>query len=413
MKKRSVLCLSLLALLLVVCVSSWLVIRGYRHEEANHELIQAIKANDTSGALKALKAQADPNIRDQQDETPSLRAYLSKLWQQMRGIKPATSEVRPSALGLAVQKDNLVVVEALLARGAKTAREKVEEDVEIPDGGTHLSSSSVDTSLSLIEAAARHGNAAIVKVLAKHGCNVNEVNSDHATALFFAADAATVEVLLACGANINVKDHDGSTALDTHLRARSTEVVDALLEHGAYNADAMPLAVLLNDSEALDQMIALGWKVDTPDKYGATPLDVALTSGGRLNLEAASILIEHGANVNHQGAEGMTPLMRAADGGRYPPMEDQSPEVMEALLKRGSRINAQDNEGRTALMISALHLRPVLVRLLLRHGARANLKTRTGETALSMAHLPDWSTMDDDRERSEVIRLLKKAGAKE
>jgi hypothetical protein len=84
MKKRRALIISLLALVLLVCVASGLVLRGYWREQAGRELILAIKANDTNRALDALRANADPNVRDQADAVLSLRSYLSKLWQQMR-----------------------------------------------------------------------------------------------------------------------------------------------------------------------------------------------------------------------------------------------------------------------------------------------------------------------------------------
>lgn len=413
MKKRRALIFSLLPLAVLICIAFGLVMRGYWREQAGRELILAIKANDTDKALDALRAHADPNVRDQSDVTPSFRAYLSKLWQQMRGIKPQVPNKEASALGLAVEHDNTVVVEALLARGAKAAGEKYEEEVELPDGGTHFTTADATVNISLLEVAARHGDAAIVQTLARHGCDVNEVNTDHATALFFADNAETVKTLIDCGANPAAKDTSERTALDFNIYSGNEDGADALLDNGVYDRAAMMDAIAFDHMEPLKRMLARGWKVDAPNEYGSTPLEGALTSGGRLNLDAALLLIEHGANVNHRDAGGTTPLMLAADGGRYPPMEDQSPLVMETLLKRGAKINAQDSKGRTTLMISALHLRPVLVRLLLKHGARANLKTKKGETALSMAHRRDWASMDNDRDRSEVIRLLKKAGAKE
>jgi hypothetical protein len=54
MKKTRALSISHLALMLVAFVAFGLVIRGYRQEQANHKLTNAIKANDNNGALSAL-----------------------------------------------------------------------------------------------------------------------------------------------------------------------------------------------------------------------------------------------------------------------------------------------------------------------------------------------------------------------
>ena len=119
MKKRRALTISLLALALLVCVASDLVMRGYWREQAGRELILAIKANDTNRALDALRAHADPNVRDQGEKAPSLRDFLSKLWQQMRGIKPPAHQPGSTALIIAVEHNNTALVEALLAKGAR------------------------------------------------------------------------------------------------------------------------------------------------------------------------------------------------------------------------------------------------------------------------------------------------------
>jgi ankyrin repeat protein len=226
MKKRRFLLFSLLALLLTVGIPTGYLLCGYRHDQINRELIFAIKANKTNKALDALEAKADPNFRDPGDEAPSFRHYLSVLWQQLRGIKPPTPRAGLTALGLAVQQNNTQLVEALLACGARNAREMVPiPDKPGEDQGT-------PPSLTLLMTATKNKNPAIIQALVRHDWDVNGINDEHETALFYAENAATVKVLAACGANLNVQATYGSTTLDESLKG-DEEVVEALLDLGA------------------------------------------------------------------------------------------------------------------------------------------------------------------------------------
>ncbi|HLK55094.1 MAG TPA: hypothetical protein VKU00_00930 [Chthonomonadaceae bacterium] len=84
MKKRRSLLFTLLALLLVVGIPAGLLMREYRQEQANLDLIAAIKANDTDEALAALNAGADPNARDHTDDQPlPLGEHMKQLFDQL------------------------------------------------------------------------------------------------------------------------------------------------------------------------------------------------------------------------------------------------------------------------------------------------------------------------------------------
>jgi len=386
---------------------------GYWREQAGRELILAIKANDTNRALEALRAHADPNVREQGEDAFTLRAYLFELWLQMRGIKPALPTHGSSAVGIAVHQGNAAITDALLARGAKAVGETYTEKIDIPVGGRHWIVYSSEATMSLIEVAARHGNVAIIRALAKHGCDVNEVNKEHATPLFFASNAETVKALISCGADRAATDAEGRTALGYNIWAADEGVADGLVDSGLYDPAAMQAAIEFGHIEPLKRMLARGWKVDALNKNKTTPLMCALAFGRAEELDAAMILLAHGADVNHRDAKGTTPLMLAASGGGYSRMQEASPEIVDTLLKRGARIDAQDAEGRTPLMIAASHLRPILVRLLLKQGARVNLKTSNGETALSIARLHVDAIEDEEKDQSEIVRLLQKAGATE
>lgn len=146
------------------------------------------------------------------------------------------------------------------------------------------------------------------------------------------------------------------------------------------------------------------------DVDGWPPLMTAVFSPGHLNSEAALLLIRYGADVNFRDKDGDAPLYFAADGGRYPEMDPQSPAVVKALLDKGARINAQNKDGSTPLMFASFRLRPVLVRLLLQHGANVNMRSKNGSTAISDAQKDNPYKETHDGCQPVVIRLLKAAG---
>ncbi|GMV80516.1 MAG: hypothetical protein AMXMBFR7_17000 [Planctomycetota bacterium] len=142
-----------------------------------------------------------------------------------------------------------------------------------------------------------------VKLLLKHGADVNAADAQDRTPLMCASDlrfasgpayAATIRLLLEHGANANARDRLGVTALHRAVRARQPAAVKLLLEHGA--------------------------AVDAEDKgRGSTPLRRAVTNtgaggtAGKQNaaLEIARLLLKHGADPLRKDARGRTVVQSA------------------------------------------------------------------------------------------------------
>lgn len=398
-KKGIVLSLSLCVLLLLIGTIS--LLRGYRRDQATRTLLLAIKANQTERALAALEANADPNAQDQGEETVSFTSYLSLLWRQLQGWRLPPVSQGQSALGIAVEQNNTTLVQALLDRGGRDFHDTLKVTY----------TRNTEVSAPLVMAAVHNKNIAMAQALARHGWDVNAPAEDGSTALFAANDAATVQALVACGAKIGAINKNQHTALDTALLNHSDSAAAALVDLGAYDADALTEAVIHGDLLALQTMFRHHWRLDDLGGFddGAPPLTVALEVSYARSAQAILLLIRNGADVNKPDRYGRTPLMFLASCGGNPELMPSYPMLMQAFLAHGARVNAQDAGGMTPLMYAAFCRNDALIRILLQHGAQVNRRTKKGETALDCAY--DLSALIRGNE-AEAIRLLKAAGGK-
>ena len=117
---------------------------------------------------------------------------------------------------------------------------------------------------------------------------------------------------------------------------------DTPLHRAAHNQDLEMVQVLLD----------YGVVVDSPNKYGFTPLYYATLNGHRTSTldghrNTASIvrlLIERGADPNPRSFGGHTPLHRASLYGRI--------EIARILIEHGANAGVKDHEGKTPLDIA-------------------------------------------------------------
>lgn len=133
-----------------------------------------------------------------------------------------------------------------------------------------------------------------------------------------------------------------------------------------------------------------------------TPL--MLASSGLFLIGVLNRLAE-GEDPTVQNLFGQTALHLVADFGYT--NEELATEIIELLLAHGANINAQDHDGVTPLMLAAYRRSRIIVAYLLSHGADANLRNDDGDTILGTI----IASPALFRRSRRIIRLLEAAGA--
>jgi len=132
-----------------------------------------------------------------------------------------------------------------------------------------------------------------------------------------AGDVDTMDQLVSQGADVNAAGQQGMTPLFFALWARNKKGFTWLLEHGAdpnvfvlEEDSVMEIASLHPDPEYLEIVLDHGGDPDlVHPRLGRTPLFFAVDSRHKENLD---LLIEAGADLDHQDRARCTPMMHAA-----------------------------------------------------------------------------------------------------
>jgi ankyrin repeat protein len=203
------------------------------------------------------------------------------------------------------------------------------------------------------------GNTEAVDLLLKAGADVKAVNRLNATPLYAAAasgHAAIVGKLLEAGADPNQTVLSQSeTPLMFAARSGNVEAVRLLLDEGAdleakekmSGSTALMWAAEQDHPEVLKLLISRGAQVDAETKgraaedSGITALILATREGA---LQSMKVLLDAGASMNHQSANGNTALIVAAMGGNA--------ETIHFLLERGADPKIANKKGWTPLYLT-------------------------------------------------------------
>ena len=201
-----------------------------------------------------------------------------------------------------------------------------------------------------------NGNTDILRYFIEKKGDIDARIKNHRTLLMAASmygHTNAVNVLLQDGANVALTDKRlGCTAL--HFAAGSSD----------------------NSGEILRCLIENGADVNGVNKVKHTPLMIAAIRG---HINALTLLIKHGADVDLQDSDGYKALHFAVYGS------DISSEIFSCLIGIGADVNARTNNGVTPLMIAAEEGHINAVTSLVKCGANVHLQDKDGQTALHHA----------------------------
>ena len=259
--------------------------------------------------------------------------------------------------------------------------------------------------------AAREGAGEAAGVLIDRGASLNLADPDGITPLIMAIINGHYDLaatLINKGADVNLADKAGRSPLffatDMHtlewLFSRpvprpsgdldSPDVVKLLLEKGANpNAQLTGRPFILHHNATGNRTIAEG---ATAFMKAATTSDLALMR----------LLLEHKADPNLKTRNNTTALMAAA-GLNWVDIsslgtEAASLEAITLLLERGADVNAVNDLGETAMHGAAQRGADKVVQLLFDRGARADIKNKRGRTPLDEA-IGQINEADEDNAR--------------
>lgn len=222
------------------------------------------------------------------------------------------------------------------------------------------------------------GNFEKVKELIKQGANVNSTPLPQGGK---DGDLTPLHQAVILG-RINKSDYDSNSKLPNQPYIKNRlSLAKLLIENGAnvnattrygvsplHKVEIKEIAVLLIDS---------GAKVDAREYFNEklTPLFEATQKYRKQGI--AEVLINHGANVNQETPDGITPLMRAAAEGNQ--------EVAKLLIDRGADVNHKDKDSLTALELAFQSKNNAIVQLLIDKGAALTGESYTGNSNLHYA----------------------------
>jgi len=199
-----------------------------------------------------------------------------------------------------------------------------------------------------------------------------------------------------CPEHINARGGYHSSPLHAAVVKGNVDIATLLLDHGA------DVAALDKDKQTpLDRAVDKA-KVDIVELLLDYHADVnAYDAFGALyrasfegELDIAWILLQHGAAVDSRDPDGYTPLYASSQNGHV--------DVARLLLQNGAVVDSRGNMGWTPLMSASGNGSVAIVRLLLQSGAIIDTRNNNGWTPLMSA---------SQEGHLDVVRLLLQSGA--
>ena len=236
-------------------------------------------------------------------------------------------------------------------------------------------------------AAKDNSNVEVLKKLIASGADIKYKDKYDKTLLHCAALNEHVEILeyvLTLGLDVNVVDNDGWSPLFFAAHSNcNTEILKKLKETGADihhklkdKRNILHLAAAINNISVFEYILNLGFDINTSDDEGATP--IFYTVSFNYNVEVLKKIIIMGADWHHKDNDNCTILHYAATNEHI--------EILEYVLSLGLDVNAVNNEGRSPLCYAVKCNQNVnIIKKLITCGADINIRDTTGASLLDLA----------------------------
>lgn len=155
----------------------------------------------------------------------------------------------------------------------------------------------------------------------------------------------------------------------------------------SYRFSNLHIAAMNGDLAEMKKLLALCNNPNQVDNFFVTALHLAAAYG---QVEAMSLLLKEGANINARNVVGDYPLHAAVD----------TIQSVKLLIKAGAGVNAKNNRGQTILHLAADGGKPEIVKFLIESGADINIQDAEKNTPLHNAI---------ESKSGEIVKTLLKA----
>ncbi len=184
----------------------------------------------------------------------------------------------------------------------------------------------------------------------------------------------------------------GRTLLPIAVANESYDMVKFLIKHGidinqefidGTNSLMIAVNYMLDEEKTKDNEKIIRLLIDSDidinkeTDRGFTALMVA--SKDKHSTKNLEILLNNGANINHQNKDGLTALISS--------IKERNFKVIKILIEKGADVNIPDHQGITPLMLASWQNDIDILKLLSAAGADNEMKDNDGYTAYDYMHL--------------------------
>jgi len=350
------------------------------------ELHQCRRGNDAEKAVElVLNDGLDINTPALCNRTPLLWASLSSSGEFIKtlidlgaNVNAQRTDDKDTPLILSACWNNFMTVNLLLDHGA---------DANIPR---------VDA-CTLLHYAVLTGDQNPVKLFLEKNALVNTQNANGNSPLHTAVSNGFFDItklLVKKGSNVNLQNKEGRTPLFLGVKNKHEQLIKLLIENEAdvsigYKENSTGRIYLVQGKDR----VRAAWHYVLVKKH-LLGLFLKLTNGGRLDVADFGAVLRSGWGKDppegtidqilekcvFREIPGVTVLHIASK-------ENNEPEIIDLLVNSGANVNAQDAEGFTPLHMAAIHGNLKIVKKLVDLEADVNIVTTDGKNAAELAHL--------------------------